>query len=164
MKSRHRSHEEIFGCPRTDMREMRAHCQRLLDSGVSHGRTPIGAYRTQEKTARRRGIAWEFTFSQWWQVWVDSGKWDERGPSGYVMCRKGDVGPYSPGNVTIATTQENSHEARLALRDRDLPIGVCARRRTPHRYIAQRAINGKNKYLGSFGTPEAAHAAYEAAA
>jgi hypothetical protein len=39
-----------------------------------------------------------------------------------------------------------------------LPIGVTALR--GGRYQAQICIDGRNTYLGSFGTPEEAHGAY----
>lgn len=70
---------------------------------------PTRAYVLQRKSARARGIGWEFNLWQWWTVWHESGKWDQRGcrQGCYVMCRKGDVGPYAVGNVYIATCTQN---------------------------------------------------------
>lgn len=76
------------------------------------GRKAQDAYKIQRVNARSRGIAWEFNFWSWWQVWQQSGKWDERGRTSgrYVMARIGDEGPYSPTNVTIKTCNENIAE------------------------------------------------------
>ena len=74
--------------------------------------TPKGAYIAHKARAKYRGIAWEFTFETWWKVWQDSGKWEQRGlnKGQYVMCRHKDVGPYSPQNVRIDTTENNIRE------------------------------------------------------
>lgn len=69
------------------------------------------AYSTQRVKARERGISWGFTLETWWATWRDSGKWLERGKDGYVMARTGDVGPYAPANVRIATMGDNLREA-----------------------------------------------------
>jgi hypothetical protein len=61
----------------------------------------------QKSRAKQRGIPFELTFEQWWQIWQESGHWSE---SKYVMCRHGDRGPYAVGNVRIATASENSRE------------------------------------------------------
>lgn len=70
----------------------------------------MAAYRCQRGNARRRGIAWEMTFREWWEVWEASGKWGVRGRSkgGWVMGRRGDVGPYKVGNVYICDHSENA--------------------------------------------------------
>lgn len=66
-------------------------------------KTPRGRYTEQRKRAVRRGIAWEFTFETWWKLWQESGHWNLRGKKAgcYVMARRGDTGPYSPGNCVI---------------------------------------------------------------
>lgn len=71
--------------------------------------SPRGRYQQQRRQAVLRNIPWEFTFETWWKVWEDSGKWEERGFSKgkYCMCRSKDVGPYSPSNVVVATTEDN---------------------------------------------------------
>ena len=57
-----------------------------------------------------RGVAWELTYDQWWGIWSLSGKWDKRGNTRgkYCMCRKGDLGAYTVGNVYIGTWSQNS--------------------------------------------------------
>lgn len=72
---------------------------------------PTFAYWGQQKNARRRGIGWEINLWQWWKVWQQSGRWDERGRGhGYQMCRLNDTGPYSVDNVYIATGSENMQD------------------------------------------------------
>lgn len=76
--------------------------------------SPLGKYKQQRNNAKARGIAWNFTFADWWRVWQESGKWDERGlrKDGYVMARWGDgVVPYSVGTVHICTQSENAKES-----------------------------------------------------
>jgi len=67
------------------------------------------AFTRQRENARKRGIEWSLTFSEWWGIWDASGKWEQRGRTkeGYVMGRRGDVGPYAVGNVEICTHREN---------------------------------------------------------
>ncbi len=119
---------------------------------------PTRAFNQQRQNARQRGLIWELNLWQWWSVWQQSGKWNDRGRGqGYVMCRVGDVGGYSAGNVFIATARENSSE-----QDRNksgLPMGVRKNKRYAG-YSAHRSINGVKYRKGSFPTPELAYAAY----
>ena len=72
------------------------------------------SYIRQRTNAKQRGIAWEFTFDSWLKKWEDSGKLSLRGNTKnnpYVMCRYGDVGPYSYENTRIDTRENNSKEA-----------------------------------------------------
>lgn len=122
---------------------------------------PTRAFSMQRKNAHRRGICWELTLWEWWQIWQKSGHWQQRGRgNGYVMCRKGDVGPYSIDNVFIARGIENSSN-RVGKKS-NLPIGVRKNPRSAG-YSAQRHINGSHRWLGSFPTIEQAQAAYLAA-
>lgn len=119
-------------------------------------------FRQQRSNASRRNIEWQLTFPQWWTIWQQSGHWGQRGRGqGYCMCRRGDAGPYSPDNVFIDLLAHNSSE-RLGKKS-GLPIGV--RKNKKYRgYSAHRQINGKKLHLGTFPTPELAHAAYLMAA
>jgi hypothetical protein len=82
------------------------------ENGVGYYKTPIGAFSRQRANARNRGVGWDLTLWDWWVIWRDSGKWSERGRgSGYVMSRKGDIGPYAIGNVFIQTGSNNVKEA-----------------------------------------------------
>lgn len=122
------------------------------------------AYIAQRRNAGVRKIEWHFNFWTWWTVWQASGHWEQRGRGqGYVMCRNGDVGPYSPANVHIATAVQNVVESSSRKkRDPSLPVGV--KRTKSGRYSAQRHLNGKKLRLGTHDTPDLAYAAYLRAA
>ena len=72
--------------------------------------TPKKAYDDQKRHAETRGIAWEFEYEEWLEMWLLSGKWKERGrkKDQYVMCRFGDVGAYSPRNCYIDLVDNNN--------------------------------------------------------
>lgn len=117
---------------------------------------PTRTYQHQKQTASDRGIRWEFNLWQWWTVWQESGHWAHRGPGqGYVMCRRGDLGPYAGGNVFIAPSIVNCSDRASKLSN--LPIGVSVKRK---RFLAKRMIDGRIYRLGAHETPELAHAAY----
>lgn len=71
--------------------------------------TPRKAFDDQQRHASARGIPWEFTYEEWLEMWLVSGKWQQRGKKSgqYCMCRYFDVGPYSAKNCYIALTEEN---------------------------------------------------------
>jgi len=70
---------------------------------------PKKAYDDQKRHAEQRGISWEITYSEWLEMWLVSGKWEQRGRGSdtYCMCRHGDVGPYSQRNCYIDKTENN---------------------------------------------------------
>ena len=57
----------------------------------------------QRQSARNRKITWNLTFDEWWDIWQQSGHWNNRGvhKGQYCMSRIGDVGSYEIGNVFI---------------------------------------------------------------
>lgn len=67
-------------------------------------------YTRSKADAKRRGIAFLFTFEEWKQWWINTGKWDLRGRKAgcYQMCRNNDTGPYALGNVYCDTIEANS--------------------------------------------------------
>lgn len=75
-------------------------------------KTPKGRYMRQKVNARARGIAFQLSFTEWWDIWQVSGKWSERGTKGYnyVMCRMSDAGAYQVGNVYIGLSRGNVAE------------------------------------------------------
>ena len=78
------------------------------------GYKPFQAYMYQRRTARTRGIGWEFDFRAWFDFWLESGHWHERGRGkGYCMARFGDSGPYSKENVYICTVGENFSDSYI---------------------------------------------------
>jgi hypothetical protein len=64
--------------------------------------------------ARVRNIPFLITFEEWRDIWLESGKWDQRGyrRGQYCMARYGDKGAYEVGNVRICLVEEN-HAERL---------------------------------------------------
>lgn len=116
---------------------------------------PHQKFYLQRYRAAQRGIEWQMTFDEWWGVWQDSGKWNQRGirDGQYCMARRGDTGPYAVGNVDIVTGNENLSARHV----RALPVGVYA---NGAGFMAKR----RGSYLGTFETPEAAHAVYLSAA
>lgn len=89
-------------------RKWKTDYKRLTDDR-RYNNTPRGKFRQQKANAKRRGIAWEITFEEWFNLWEKSGHWNNRGAhaAGYVMSRHGDVGPYKIGNVAIIPLLEN---------------------------------------------------------
>lgn len=77
------------------------------------------AYRLQSNCSKTRvdrngnPIEMRLSFDDWLQIWLDSGKWDQRGTrkGQYCMSRINDLGHYEKGNVEIKLTSENSSEA-----------------------------------------------------
>lgn len=77
---------------------------------AEYQRTPRGKFNSQKMKSIARGIPWELTFDEWWKIWQDSGKWEERGSGKYMMCRTRDEGPYAIGNVRIDDATGNIQE------------------------------------------------------
>lgn len=75
----------------------------------------LRAYRMQKSNAATRGIPFLMEFEQWKQIWLDSGKWEQRGRGAnkYCMCRLGDIGPYEVGNVFIDLGKNNVRDGNL---------------------------------------------------
>jgi hypothetical protein len=69
--------------------------------------------------ARFRDIPFLLTFEQWWAIWQQSGKWEQRGSrrGQYCMARYGDQGAYEIGNVSICLIEDNRAE-----RNRNYPM------------------------------------------
>jgi hypothetical protein len=76
--------------------------------------SPLKKYRSQKAKAKQRGIEFTLTFEEWWNIWQQSGKWDQRGigTSTYVMSRYNDEGPYSVENVFIQSNADNIRDAK----------------------------------------------------
>ena len=99
-----------------------------------NNKTPKGKINTHKGNAKRRGIEFLFTFAQWWKVWEASGKWKKRGnrKGKFCMCRRGDTGPYSAGNVYIGAWTLNTAERNRV---------VAAKNRDPYDMGATRTIS-----------------------
>lgn len=90
----------------------RGRAEGKLAAQIGMPRAALLAYRGQRKNADRRGIAWRFSLSEWWQWWCVDGRWERRGRGreALVMARNGDCGAYEPNNVHVATGVENHAE------------------------------------------------------
>lgn len=153
-----------WGCTVEQYKRLLKMGREMTKAGESFQRTPTGAFARQRENSRKRGIGWELTLGQWWHIWEQSGKWEQRGRGqGYVMARVGDDGPYAVGNVYITTAIDNSSNAHRK-RKHDLPTGVHLVRNGNYRaFVARRCIKGVVHHLGTFHKAEIAHAAYLAA-
>ena len=69
-------------------------------------------YRQQRHNAFVRDIPFHLTFNEWLDIWLTSGKWEQRGwrKGQYCMARFGDIGAYEVGNVIICLAEENRAE------------------------------------------------------
>lgn len=144
-----------LGCTADQFAILRGTGEKMLAAGKSPRSCPIDAFYAQRKSAKHRGIGWEMTIWEWWSIWHDSGHWNQRGiGAGYMMCRKGDEGPYAVGNVFIATGIVNHATMRST---GDLPRGV---KPSGKQFVARR----KGVHLGRYPTPELAHEAFLRAA
>lgn len=72
-------------------------------------KSPVGRYYSQKRNAMKRGIGWDLSLVDWWEIWQASGKYDQRGlySGQYVMGRYGDSGPYAKDNVYITLSTDN---------------------------------------------------------
>lgn len=155
----------MYGCDASLWIELRDVGLAMVRAGASVDSTPLRAYAHQRNAAeRRRNIEWKLTLPEWWGIWQASGRWAERGVGrGYMMCRRGDVGPYAVGNVYIGPGVEN---LSAAVKKTDLPIGVAYMKRGKAKTKPYRAycnIGGKQRHIGTFATVGEAEAAYLAA-
>lgn len=105
MKSAKREASYIarYGCTRDEYTQLRQ------SEPIAHK-----AFREQRTNASARKVEWNLTFWEWWHIWQESGKWEQRGRGAgqYCMCRHGDVGAYERGNVFIGEFSQNcSHNA-----------------------------------------------------
>lgn len=153
---------EFYGCTTEFWIHLRDLGNKMVAAGASKDCTPLRAYQHQRQAAVvRRKIEWRLTLPEWWAIWEQSGRWQDRGVGrGYMMCRMGDKGAYAVGNVYIGSGVENLSAAGKKC---DLPIGVAYRPGVkPHlkQYRAYCNVGGKQRHLGVFATVEEARAAY----
>jgi len=146
------------GCTWDEYCALRDYGRLRRAAGLPPCKDPLRAFAFQKHAAANRGVGWELTLWQWWSIWKNSGHWEHRGRGqGYVMCRFGDLGPYAVDNVFIDLALMNSSE-RVG-NTSGLPVGVRKNKKF-RGYSAQRMVSGKVHRLGTFPTPELAHAAY----
>lgn len=149
-----------YQCTKEDWLTLRDIGLEMIAAGSSQDATPLRAYQHQRFAAvSRRDIGWNLSLMDWWKIWQDSGHWSDRGQGrGYMMCRKGDVGAYEIGNVFIGLGVEN---LSAATKKTDLPIGVAYMKKGVAKpFRAYCNIQGKQRHIGLFATPEEAERAY----
>ena len=71
-------------------------------------------YRQQRQAAAKRNIEFNLSFEQWWDIWQQSGHWENRGRKigQYCMSRYGDIGTYEISNVFIQQSRHNVSQAQ----------------------------------------------------
>ena len=107
-------YSKIFGCSVDVLNQINGR-PFIRDSGKNS--CPASKYYSHKFNASKRGIEWDMTFPEWWNIWRESGKWSFRGRGyGYVMARYGDSGAYKVGNVYICTQAQNSSDQYLVRR------------------------------------------------
>lgn len=114
------------------------------------------AYHNARRMASDRKIEWRFTLPSWIEFWKASGHWENRGLSGFVMCRRNDGDVYSPETVYIGTQAQNVKDT---WRKRQ-PTGV---QKKNGKFVAKYCCDGKQVYIGRFETFEDASVAYRRA-
>lgn len=114
------------------------------------------AFRAHLNNAKRRGIPFLFDFETWWAWWQVDDRWAQRGRTAeaLVMARVGDLGPYSPENVYVATQARNHADIPVSVRSSASAKGHVTR---PHRHLNVRgAGHPKSKAVatpaGVFGS------------
>jgi hypothetical protein len=76
------------------------------------------SWRMKYHDAKARGIEFTFTLMQWRLWWMFELRMKGhdakrgRGIGKYMMCRIGDVGPYTPDNVYCGTAKENAADTK----------------------------------------------------
>jgi hypothetical protein len=121
------------------------------------------AWAEQKRNSANRGIPFLLTLKEFWEIWRESGKWEQRGRGAdkYCMSRLKDCGAYAVGNVQILTNAENCRLSQLQnpsahkIRGKDEQgvITLMPGTRKPYKAFHAR------RHLGFFATKEEAYEA-----
>lgn len=88
----------------------------------SNPKSPFFKFCHHRANSKKRGIEFKLSFAEWWNMWEESGKWDQRGRGhGYVMARYADTGGYEIGNVYICTSVQNAADQYKSGKERNIP-------------------------------------------
>lgn len=80
----------------------------------SHPNHPTRIFTSFRNNVRRTGIRFELTFPQWWRLWQESGRWDERGRGfGYWMARWDSDQPWRLDNIRIVSGSERARDSYI---------------------------------------------------
>ena len=71
---------------------------------------PHKAFNSARHQAKTRGITWNLTFDEWWQLWRDH--WHRKLTERLCLARYADWGPYERNNCRVITIAENTDEGR----------------------------------------------------
>lgn len=76
------------------------------------------AYHQHSYNAKKRKIPFHLTYSEWLEIWQQSGHLESRGKNAgcYVMSRFGDKGAYEVGNVFISRMEDNVREGNKGIK------------------------------------------------
>ncbi len=72
-------------------------------------------YAQHKHSARERGIEFDLTLDEWWEIWEPHFANRGRATNQLQMCRTRDEGAYRSGNVRIATARENQAEREVTM-------------------------------------------------
>lgn len=109
----------------------------------------LSAYKQQKKNCGRRKdrngtpIEMRLTFEQWLDIWLSSGKWEQRGrgTGKYVMSRVDDLGHYELGNVKVSLNADNIRESaprvRAKLLGKPNPKVSAAKKGVPQPWVSK---------------------------
>lgn len=73
-------------------------------------------YAQHKANAAVRGIEFDLTFDEWWEIWEPRFAERGRGKDQFGMCRTRDQGPYQAGNVRLDTPKGNAGDRVLMRR------------------------------------------------
>tara|TARA_R110000851_G_scaffold61962_6_gene142520 strand:+ start:4809 stop:5204 length:396 start_codon:yes stop_codon:yes gene_type:complete len=79
----------------------------------AYAKTPRAKYCKQKNHAKTRGIPFNLTFEEWWEMWEPHFRNRGKNVTNLMMCRTGDTGAYEVGNVRLDTPLSNQRERHL---------------------------------------------------
>jgi len=99
--------------------------------GIDYKNPIHRAYMQHHGDAKKRGIPFKLTLTEWLDIWGDKLPMRGKGKGKFHMCRKNDIGAYEVGNVYIGEHCYNSvkyhHTAVLVNGKKYLSTGQASR-------------------------------------
>lgn len=124
------STERVVGQHSKTLRMCAKHCisRDELVAAKADGRWR--AFCEQRENALTLGAEWNLTFSSWWWLWNESGRWRERGRrfDKFVLVRDDLTGPYSIENVSIRRFSDHMQRAVKRYRSSHVVHAIGGRR------------------------------------